>query len=72
MQIAVKDPSTGALLQMDARPGQLHGEHGFHIRHSNGSGFFIINRSGTWRPAEGHIIDPNFWSISAWLWKAIS
>lgn len=60
MQIAVKDPATEALLQLDARPEQLHGEHGFRIRHPNGSGFFITNRSGTWRPEDGHIVDPEF------------
>ncbi|MDB4924441.1 hypothetical protein [Mucilaginibacter sp.] len=60
MDIQVKDPSTGALLMLDARPEQHRGEHGFRIRHPNGSGFLIVNRSGTWRVADDHHIDAGF------------
>lgn len=60
MEIEVKDPNTGALLQLEAKPAQLKGIHGFQIRHPNGSGFFIANRSGTWRAADDHHIDADF------------
>jgi len=60
MDIEVKDPDTGALLQLDAKPEQLEGIHGFRIRHPNGSGFFIANRSGTWRAADDHHINAHF------------
>ena len=57
MDIQVKDPSTGALLLLNARPERHKGEQGFRIRHPNGSGFLIVNRSGTWRAADDHHID---------------
>lgn len=60
MQLEVKDPQTGALLQLKAKPEQLKGEHGYRIRHPNGSGFFIANRAGTWRSADDHLVDPEF------------
>ena len=60
MQIEVKDPQTGALLQLEAKPEQVKGEHGYRIRHPNGSGFFIANRAGTWRSADDHFVDPEF------------
>ncbi|MDR6941071.1 hypothetical protein [Mucilaginibacter pocheonensis] len=59
MQIEVKDPATGALFSFEAKPEQLKGEHGFRIRHMNGSGFFIAHRSGTWRSADDHHVDPD-------------
>jgi hypothetical protein len=58
MQIDVKDPSTGALLRFEAKPEQMQGEHGFRIRHPNGSGFFIANRSGTWRSLDDYLVEP--------------
>ncbi|MDB4919389.1 hypothetical protein [Mucilaginibacter sp.] len=60
MHLEVKDPSTGALLRLEAKPEQIAGEHGFRIRHPNGSSFFIANRSGTWRSADDHAIDEEF------------
>ena len=60
MKIEVKDPSTGALLDLDAKPERHHGLHGFRIRHANGSSFFISNRSGTWEPADSHHLDAGF------------
>jgi hypothetical protein len=60
MQIQVKEPSTGALIQLEAKPEQLKGEHGFRIRHPNGSGFFITNRLGAWRSADDHFVEHEF------------
>ncbi|MDB5157203.1 MAG: hypothetical protein JWR50_1910 [Mucilaginibacter sp.] len=60
MDIEVKDPATGALLRLDARPEQVKGIHGFRIRHPNGSGFFITSTSGTWRSGDDHHIDTDF------------
>lgn len=57
MQIEVKDPLTGALLILDAKPEQLNNQHGFRIRHPNGSGFFIVHKSGVWRPGDDHHVD---------------
>jgi hypothetical protein len=57
MQIEVKDPATGAILQLDAKPEQHLGEHGYRIRHPNGSGFLVVNRSGAWRSADDHHVD---------------
>jgi hypothetical protein len=58
MEIEVKDPATGALLQLEAKPEQHKGEHGYRIRHPNGSGFLIINRGGAWRSADDHHVEP--------------
>jgi hypothetical protein len=58
MEINVKDPKTGALLQLNAKPEQVHGVHGFRIRHPNHSGFFIANRGGVWRVMDDHHIEP--------------
>jgi hypothetical protein len=60
MDIEVKDPATGAMLRLEARPEQVNGVHGFRIRHPNGSGFFITSQSGTWRPGDDHHIDADF------------
>jgi hypothetical protein len=60
MNIQVKDPSTGALLLLEAKPEQHRGEHGFRIRHPNGSGFLVVNRSGSWRVADDHHIEADF------------
>lgn len=60
MKIEVKDPSTGALMILDAKSENYRGEHGFRILHENGSGFFIHNRTGTWQADAGHHIDPEF------------
>jgi len=57
MNIEVKDPVTGALLPMEARPENLYGQHGFRILHPNGSSFFIVNRSGAWRSGDDHHVD---------------
>lgn len=57
MQLEVKDPATGALLQLDAKPEQHKGEHGYRIRRPNSSGFLIVNRAGTWRSADDHHVD---------------
>jgi hypothetical protein len=37
MQIEVKYPQTGALLRLEAKHEQIKSEHGFRIRHTNGS-----------------------------------
>lgn len=58
MEINVKDPETGVLLLLDARPEQRHGVHGFRIRHPNHSGFFIANRGGAWRVMDDHRVEP--------------
>jgi len=60
MNIKVKDPSTGALLNLDAKQEKYHDPHGVRINHPNGSSFFISNKSGTWEPADNHTIDPIF------------
>jgi hypothetical protein len=60
MQIEVKEPTTGALLQLNAKPEHFKGMQGFRIIHPNGSNFFIANRSGTWRSADDHHIDADF------------
>jgi hypothetical protein len=57
MKLEVNDPSTGELMNLDAKPEKYHGLHGFRIRHENGSHFFISNRSGTWQAADGHHLD---------------
>jgi hypothetical protein len=57
MDIQVKDPDTGALLALNARPEQYRGIHGFRITRPNGAGFFIISRSGAWRSVDDHRID---------------
>lgn len=57
MQIEVKDPITGALLILDAKPAQLNNQHGFRISHPNGSGFFIMHRAGVWRSGDDHHVD---------------
>jgi hypothetical protein len=57
MDIQVKDPDTGALLALNARPEQHQGIHGFRITRPNGAGFFITSRSGTWRSVDDHHID---------------
>jgi hypothetical protein len=71
MDIQVKDPSTGALLLLEARPERYRGEHGFRIRHPNGSGFLVVNRSGSWRVADDHHIEADFLVNTGWHWKAI-
>jgi hypothetical protein len=58
MNIKVKDPSTGVLLNLDAKPEKYHDPHGICISHPNGSTFSISNKSGTWEPADNHAIDP--------------
>lgn len=60
MKIEVKDPATGALLNLDAKPERYHDLRGFRIRHKNGSSFFITNSSGKWQPADHHHIEPDF------------
>ena len=60
MKLAVKDPSTGALLNLDAKSENYMGLHGFRILRENGSGFFIHNRLGTWQADEEHHIGPEF------------
>lgn len=60
MNIEVKDPATGALLALTAKPEHFKGTHGFRILHPNGSGFFIDNRTGTWHSADDHHIDTDF------------
>jgi hypothetical protein len=57
MDIQVKDPDTGALLALNAKPEQYQGIHGFRITRPNGSGFFITSRSGAWRSVDDHHID---------------
>lgn len=57
MQLKVKDPGTGALLLLDAKPERWHGVHGFRIRHPNGSGFWISGGSGAWQAEDGHPVD---------------
>jgi len=59
MNIQVKDPSTGALLQLEARPEALEGKHGFRILHPNGSNFFIFGSAGAWRSGDDHHVDPD-------------
>ena len=58
MQIEVKDPATGALLLLEAKPERYLGKQGYRIRHPNGSGFLIINRLGAWRSADDHRVEP--------------
>ena len=60
MQIEVKEPATGALLRLDAKTENYKGVHGMRIRHPNGSSFFIVSKSGAWRSADDHHIDPDF------------
>ena len=60
MEIEVKDPSTGALLHLHAKPEHFEGMHGFRISHPNGSGFFIANKGGVWRSADDHHVDNDF------------
>jgi len=60
MKLEVKEPSTGALLHLEAKPERHYGLRGFRIVHPNGSSFFISNKSGTWEPADSHHIDPVF------------
>src|SRR5258708_850185 len=54
MELQVKDPGTGVLLSYTARPERLHELHGYRILSSNGAGFFIASRGGTWRVLDGH------------------
>jgi hypothetical protein len=57
MNIEVKDPTTGVLMQLTAKPEHFNGMHGFRILHPNGSSFFIVNKAGAWRSADDHHID---------------
>jgi hypothetical protein len=57
MQIEVKDPMTGALMQLEAKPVRHMAEYGYRIYHPNGSGFLIVYRSGTWRSGDDHHVD---------------
>jgi hypothetical protein len=59
MELEVKDPITGALLRLNAKPEHLKGQHGYRILHPNGSGFFIVNKSGAWRSGDDHHADPD-------------
>ena len=59
MELEVKDPDTGVLLRLNAKPEHLDGRHGYRIMHPNGSGFFIVNQSGAWRSADDHHVDPD-------------
>jgi len=58
MEIKVKDPETGALQLLQAKPEQRHGVHGFRVRYPNHSGFFIGNRGGAWRVMDDHHVEP--------------
>ncbi|MBE9584774.1 hypothetical protein IM792_09980 [Mucilaginibacter sp. JRF] len=60
MKITVKEPSTGALLNLDAKPEKLNGAQGYRIQHENGSSFFISHSAGTWRSGDSHHIEPEF------------
>ncbi|MBL4677287.1 MAG: hypothetical protein JKY70_13940 [Mucilaginibacter sp.] len=60
MKIEVKDPSTGVLLHLQAKPESFNGMHGYRILHENGSGFLIVNRSGKWQSADDHHVDADF------------
>ncbi|SEN00077.1 hypothetical protein SAMN05192574_102133 [Mucilaginibacter gossypiicola] len=57
VELQVKDPYTGALLLLEAKPEKWHGEQGFRIRHPNGSNFWISGRSGAWQAEDGHPVD---------------
>lgn len=59
MKITVKDPSTGAILPLEASPEHHHQEQGYRIIYPNGSSFFISNRLGAWRSADDHHVDPD-------------
>jgi hypothetical protein len=59
MELEVKDPITGALLRLNAKPENFEGQHGYRIMHPNGSGFFIVNRSGAWRSGDDHHVEPD-------------
>lgn len=60
MKIAVKDPDTGILFNMEAKKENYYGQSGFRIIHENGSNFFITNKSGTWQSGDDHHIEPDF------------
>lgn len=60
MKLEVKDPSTGALLSLQAKPESFNGLHGYRILHDNGSGFLIVNKSGKWQSADDHHVEADF------------
>lgn len=60
MQIEVKEPGTGVLLRLDAKNENYRGMHGMRIRYPNGSSFFIVAKSGTWRSVDNHHVAPSF------------
>jgi len=57
MQINVKDPQSGVLLTLEAKPERWHNVQGFRIIHPDGSNFWISSHSGAWQAEDGRHID---------------
>lgn len=58
MKFTITDPSTQMSLLLEVKPESYHNEVGYRIIYPNGSSFFISNKLGTWRAADGHNVDP--------------
>jgi hypothetical protein len=57
MKITVKDPSTGVVLPLEARPESYHHEQGYRIFYPGGSSFLISCKLGAWRALDDHHVD---------------
>ena len=60
MKFTAKDPSTGIMHALEAKPEKYNGEQGYRILYENGSNFFIANKYGTWRLMDDHFADAGF------------
>lgn len=60
MKFTAKDPSTGFVHSLEAKPEKYNGEQGYRIFYDNGSSFFIANKLGTWRVTDDHFADVGF------------
>jgi hypothetical protein len=59
MKITIKDPSTGAVIPLEARPESYHHEQGYRIFYPTGSNFLICCKLGAWRIIDDHHVDPD-------------
>ena len=60
MKFKAKDPSTGLIYSLEAKPEKYNGEQGYRILYENGSSFFIANKYGCWRLMDDHYADVGF------------
>jgi hypothetical protein len=60
MKFTAKDPSTGLIHLLEAKPEKYNGEQGYRILYETGSSFFIANKYGCWRVMDDHYADVGF------------